>query len=375
MLKENLGELTAIKTGRLDVNAENPTGKYPFFTCSKNHTYIDQFAFDGEFVLVAGNGDLNVKYYNGKFNAYQRTYVIQAKSKLDGKYLFYFLESYIEKLREQSIGGVIKYIKIGNLTDAKIPLPPLETQKDIAQILDDAAALRDKTRQLIKEYDVLAQSIFLEMFGDPVRNEKGFELRILQDFYFNMKEGTKCGPFGGALKKEEFVESGIAVWNMDNISKNGELIEIINLWITPEKYEKLKSYSVENNDIIISRAGTVGKMCVVNSNFKKSIISTNLIRLRLNSDKLLPLFFSFMMNHFKDRVGRLKKGSDDGFTHMNTGILNTLSFPYPPIDLQNQFAEKITLIKQQKELAKQELKESEDLFNCLLQKAFKGELG
>ena len=81
-----------------------------------------------------------------------------------------------------------------------------------------------------------------------------------------------------------------------------------------------------------------------------------------------------MMNHFKDRVGRLKKGSDDGFTHMNTGILNTLSFPYPPIDLQNQFAEKITLIKQQKELAKQELKESEDLFNCLLQKAFKGEL-
>ena len=90
MEKVKLGQLTNIKTGRLDVNAENPNGKYPFFTCSKNHTYIDEYAFDGESVLVAGNGDLNVKYYNGKFNAYQRTYVIQANENLNGKFLYYF---------------------------------------------------------------------------------------------------------------------------------------------------------------------------------------------------------------------------------------------------------------------------------------------
>jgi len=74
------------------------------------------------------------------------------------------------------------------------------------------------------------------------------------------------------------------------------------------------------------------------------------------------------MNYCKGRIGRLQTGSDGAFTHMNTGILNDLKFPYPPIELQQEFAEKITLIEQQKELAKQELKESEDLFNCLLQK-------
>jgi restriction endonuclease S subunit len=255
-----------------------------------------------------------------------------------------------------------------------IPLPPLETQKRIAQILDDAQALKSKTELLLKEYDALAQSIFLDMFGDPVTNPKGFFVKCLKEFYVNEKNGIKCGPFGGALKKEEYVDEGIAVWNMDNISKNGVLNHEINLWIDEEKFQKLKSYSVINGDIIISRAGTVGKMCVVDSSFKKSIISTNLIRLRLNQERLLPLYFSSLMNYFKDRVGRLKTGSEGSFTHMNTGVLNELNFPYPPISLQNQFAEKIALIEQQKELAKKELKESEDLFNCLMQKAFKGEI-
>lgn len=182
MEKVKLGQLTNIKTGRLDVNAENPNGKYPFFTCSKNHTYIDEYAFDGESVLVAGNGDLNVKYYNGKFNAYQRTYVIQANENLNGKFLYYFLDSYVEKLREQSIGGVIKYIKLGNLTDAEIPLPNLATQQRIAAILDQAVAIIQNTRAIVQKYDALTQSLFLDMFGDPVKNEKGWEKEELKNF-------------------------------------------------------------------------------------------------------------------------------------------------------------------------------------------------
>jgi len=292
------------------------------------------------------------------------------------RFLMYYLNSpKIKKLAISSTSGIgVQNLNVSTVRKFPIDLPPLTTQKKIAQILDDAAALRDKTAQLLTEYDVLAQSIFLEMFGDPGTNVKDFEIRQLDEFYVSKKEGTKCGPFGGALKKEEYVDKGIAVWNMDNISKNGELNSDIKLWITKEKFSKLKPYNVKNDDIIISRAGTVGKMCVVSSTYNKSIISTNLIRLRLDSSKLLPLFFSIMMNYFKERVGRLKTGAEGAFTHMNTGVLNNLKFPYPPIDLQNQFAEKISLIDKQKELAKQELKESEDLFNCLLQKAFKGEL-
>ena len=93
--KMRLGELIKIQTGKLDANASKKNGKYPFFTCSKEPLYIDDFNYDCECVLVAGNGDLNVKYYMGKFNAYQRTYIIENKfgNKLYMPYLYYFLEN------------------------------------------------------------------------------------------------------------------------------------------------------------------------------------------------------------------------------------------------------------------------------------------
>jgi type I restriction enzyme S subunit len=135
--KVALGELARVRTGKLDANASSPNGKYPFFTCAINPLRIDTFSYECECVLVAGNGDLNVKYHNGRFDAYQRTYIVEPISEsLDCRYLYHFLDSYLTELRKLSIGGVIKYIKLGNLTDAQIPLPPLEEQRRIAAILD-----------------------------------------------------------------------------------------------------------------------------------------------------------------------------------------------------------------------------------------------
>lgn len=119
-----LGDYTKIKTGKLDANASSIDGIYPFFTCSKQPLKINSYSYDCECVLVAGNGEINAKYYNGKFDAYQRTYIIETndKSKLLVKYIYYFMLSYIDVLKSKSIGGVIKYIKLNNLTDAKISL-------------------------------------------------------------------------------------------------------------------------------------------------------------------------------------------------------------------------------------------------------------
>ena len=91
-MRVKLGELTKIKTGKLDANAADVDGLYPFFTCSKEPLKINKYSYDCECVLVAGNGDLNVKYYNGKFDAYQRTYIIEviAGDRLLPRYLYYF---------------------------------------------------------------------------------------------------------------------------------------------------------------------------------------------------------------------------------------------------------------------------------------------
>ena len=111
-----LGDLVNIRTGKLDANAASENGQYPFFTCSKEPLRIDNYSYDCECVLVAGNGDLNVKYYKGRFDAYQRTYIIELKpevTEISTYYLYLFFMLYVQELRIKSIGGIIKYIKLG----------------------------------------------------------------------------------------------------------------------------------------------------------------------------------------------------------------------------------------------------------------------
>lgn len=164
-----LGSLTRIRTGKLDANAANDGGIYPFFTCSKEPLSINTYSYDCECVLVAGNGDLNVKYYDGKFDAYQRTYIIESldKTNLMVKYLYCFLDLYVETLRQQAIGGVIKYIKLGNLTEAIIPIPPIEKQREIVDIFEKCNGTIAYRQQELELMDYLVKSQFIEMFGDP----------------------------------------------------------------------------------------------------------------------------------------------------------------------------------------------------------------
>jgi type I restriction enzyme S subunit len=211
------------------------------------------------------------------------------------------------------------------------------------------------------------------MFGDPILNPRGFPVRRLSEFYINPKEGTKCGPFGSALKKEELVESGVPVWNMDNIGPDGQMVLPFRMWITADKYDELSAYSVQDGDIVISRAGTVGKMCVTHMHGEPAIISTNLIRLRLGFN-LRPLYFVSLMLYCKGRVGRLKTGADGAFTHMNTGVLDSLEFPYPPIELQDRFGAIANKVESIKSCYQQSLTDLEALYGALSQQAFKGEL-
>ena len=158
-----LGDYIKVKTGKLDANAAVESGQYPFFTCSKENLKIDNYAFDCECVLLAGNGELNVKYYNGKFNAYQRTYVIEAldKTKVCTKYIYYFFKWYLTYLRHQSIGGVVKYIKLNNINDAIVNLPSTIRQKEIINELETIEKVINSCQNQINFLDELIKSRFV----------------------------------------------------------------------------------------------------------------------------------------------------------------------------------------------------------------------
>jgi len=149
-----LGEVCEIKTGKKDVNQGNPNGKYPFFTCAKEHTFSDGFSFDTEALLIAGNGDVgSVQYHKGKFEAYQRTYVLFDFKKVTAKYLFFVLEVTLKEIiSKQKLGNTMPYIKLGMLKKFKIPLPPLEVQEQIVAELDNYQKIIDGAKQVVENY-------------------------------------------------------------------------------------------------------------------------------------------------------------------------------------------------------------------------------
>jgi hypothetical protein len=142
----SLGQHIRLQTGKLDANAQVQGGKYPFFTCSRTASQINTYSYDCECVLLSGNGDFHSRYYEGKFDAYQRVYVIESadKSILSVRYLHKFMLLYSKELEKLSGGGVIQYIKKGHITDAPIRIPPLAEQKRIVARVDQLMALIDQ---------------------------------------------------------------------------------------------------------------------------------------------------------------------------------------------------------------------------------------
>lgn len=153
-----LQDICSITTGKRDVNEGNPGGRYLFFTCAQLPTKIDFYEFEGEAILIAGNGFFNVKHYIGRFNAYQRTYVLQ-NIKIESSFLFSYLIHSLDVLTKDQRGTTVKYIRLPNLQNHLVPLPPLPEQNRIVEKLDailpkikNAKSRLDKIPRILKRF-------------------------------------------------------------------------------------------------------------------------------------------------------------------------------------------------------------------------------
>ncbi len=351
------------------------------FVNKKNVSDI-QLLKKGDIVIVASSGSKHIvgkaamfeNNWKGSFGAFCK--VIRPSNQVFAKYIGYYFQSetYRKKISNLSAGANINNIRNSDLDELEILLPPLLTQQKIAAILDKADELRKKDQQLLAQYDALLQSIFYDMFGDPVRNEKGWEMKTIEQIVKKGKHSIKRGPFGGALKKEIFVGNGYLVYEQFHALNND--FSFGRYFIEEKKYKELEAFDVQPGDIIISCSGIyLGKLAIVPIGAKPGIINQALLKLSLDNKLYRNEFFLEVFGHenFKQKYFPSERGvAIPNFPPMS--VFKEFKFIAPPITLQNKFAAIAQNIQQQKQQVKQQIEQSENLFQSLLQRAFKGEL-
>ena len=269
------------------------------------------------------------------------------EDEVNSKYLWYYLNSQVSKNYIKTIVGTTTYpnLKWNLYGKMPIPLPPLDQQKKIAAILDAADAYRQKTKTLIEKYDELAQSLFLDMFGDPVTNSKGWRKHKLGDIC-HMKAGK-------GVKASDIISENNS--NMYSCFGGNGLRGYV------------ESFTHEGEFLLIGRQGALcGNVKKVKGKFhatEHAIVCSP----TMEYETLWLYHMLVMINLNKYSTGAAQPG-------LNVGTLVELEVMFAPYALQNQFAERVQAIEAQKAQAQASLSQAEDLFNSLLQRAFKGEL-
>ncbi|WP_421420077.1 restriction endonuclease subunit S (plasmid) [Pseudoalteromonas lipolytica] len=294
-------------------------------------------------------------------------------NKVSPSYLYHFLNS--PKFRnwtKNSSGANIKNIRASELGDFKLELPPLDEQKRIAAILDKADSVRRKRQQAIDLADDFLRSVFLDMFGVP--QTKGWEITTVEKVAERTKGSMRTGPFGSQLLHSEFVEKGIAVLGIDNAVENkfkwGK-----HRFITEEKYQQLKRYTVKPDDVIITIMGTCGRCAVVPEDIPTSINTKHICCITLDKDKCLPSFLhSYFLYHpvCQKYLATNTKGAI--MAGLNMGIVKGIPVPLVPLSLQVKYDSIVRRLNELTEGSSEHKENGNSLFNSLSQKAFAGEL-
>jgi len=291
------------------------------------------------------------------------TKVLQPKKEnCDTKYLYYFFLSI--NVPNTGYNRHFKYLK-----KLKIPLPPLDQQKKIATILDAADAYRQKTKALIEKYDELTQSLFLDMFGDPVRNPKGWKKVPLKDVIVKIGRG----------KSPKYSEYETGFWAINQKCIQWGVINPIHKKPILESFflDLKNEFKAKKDDVLVNSTGTgtLGRSSVYNLETDDMIDShVTIVRPILGDVKSIFLSVFFNQKNIQSEIYRTSVTGSTNQIELNKESFSKFQIYLPDLSIQNQFADSVQAIEAQKAQAQASLAQAEDLFNSLLQRAFKGEL-
>ncbi|PXX30401.1 restriction endonuclease subunit S [Arenibacter sp. ARW7G5Y1] len=290
-------------------------------------------------------------------------------------YVGRFLQSKFKYLRENCTGATIPHISRPILESLQIPLPPIFQQQKIANILDAADSIKQKDLTLLAKYGDLSHALFLDMFGDPVSNPKGWKVKKLKEISTKIHSGNT--PKGGSAV---YVQEGITFFRSQNVWKNRLVHEDI-AFINQATHDKMMKSSLKHRDILMTKTGRIntensslGRAAMYLGEDDKANVNGHVYFIRLKKEIINEFVLHILTT--KEYRGHIRNVCVGGIDkrQLNKGHIEDFPIIDPPIELQHQFINQLSIIEQQKSITQKSLKKSEELFNSLLQKAFKGEL-
>ena len=325
---KTLGTLfQTITTGKLNANAMVENGAYPFFTCNEKPHRINQFSFDMEAIIIAGNGNVGqLNYYKGKFDAYQRTYIVGNIDTISCiKYVYYFLKSQLRSyVLKNSKKGSIPYITLPMLQNFSVPIPPLSVQKEILGILDaftaHTAELTAELNERKKQYNYYRDKL-LTFSDDEV------EWKTL---------GEVCKFKNGfAFKSSLFKEVGDPIVRITNIDGKIVNTDDVKYFQMKDYKEDLTSYTVNKGDIIIAMSGaTTGKIGLYNYEYTSYLnqrVGKFIPKQKILNNKYLYYYLQLKINDIFAIAGG---GAQPNLS--SNKLMEKFKIPIPPLSVQKE---------------------------------------
>ncbi|OAI19421.1 hypothetical protein A1359_03770 [Methylomonas lenta] len=286
---------------------------------------------------------------------------------VDKNYLRHAINSKLTHIIDHAHGGVgLKHITKGKLEAVEIYLPKLAEQKRIAAILDKADSLRRKNQQAIQLADQFLRAVFLDMFGDPVTNPKGWDVRELDDCLIFLTSGSR----GWA---KHYSSSGDKFIRIQNVSKNKLLLNDLAYVNAPVGAEANRT-KTQIGDVLLSITADLGRAAVVTEEIAGSYINQHLALLRVKQDKLNPRYFAAYLSSEAGVTQFKAKNKSAVKAGLNFTDIRTLNILLPAIELQNKYEELYKKVTFSINFKQESLQFSESLFKSLSQKAFAGKL-
>lgn len=293
--------------------------------------------------------------------------IIRDHKKVDLEYLFRCIQSKSDEIIKQGKGATVKGITLDVLNNLKIPLPPLETQKKIATVLEKADQLRKDCQLLEQELNSLAQSVFIDIFGDPVTNSKGWILKTIGDVATKVTDGEHQTP--------QRTDSGYKLLSARNVQHG--FLDVINEkvdYIGEEEFLRIsKRLTLEKSDVLLSCSGTIGR-AALNTLDEPFCLVRSAAVIRLDHKVIIPEFIVGYLNSKYMQSVMHHEANSSGQPNLFQNQIRKLPLYIPPLQKQNNYRD--FLAKNNEGLADlKNLKTNlDELFSSLMQKAFNGDL-